>query len=273
MNCSSTSHETSSSSETCGPCREGAGRRRLRSGGEASSLKLAGWEVCAALAPERAPAEWSGRDPAPSHAPGGSGVVCGGQGGRDARPRPTSVASWTPAQPAAGWAGSSPPSVRSLWIRGALVAGTAAWRWAGRGVRGRLGRVAPLTGTVAGAKIGETERRLKACWRDCCLLRQLCPTFSPQKNYMLDPIFIIPSTLRPSHRLLTEEIAWVHLEHLECSHKPRTQGRELRSATQLARCSRSGCGLGLEKSPDPGGCAVAGRGPYNKHGSPRVGSV
>ena len=67
------------------------------------------------------------------------------------------------------------------------VVGTAAWRWAGRGVRGRLGRVAPLTGTVAGAKIGETERRLKACWRDCCLLRQ--------------------NTLRPSHRLLTEEIA------------------------------------------------------------------
>ena len=38
-------------------------------------------------------------------------------------------------------------------------------------------------------------------------------------------VLIIPSTLRPSHRLLTEEIARVHLEHLECSHKPRTQGR------------------------------------------------
>ena len=100
-------------------------------------------------------------------------------------------------------------------------------------------------------------------------MRFLCT----REFFLLKRIFIIPSTLRPSHRLLTEEIAWVHLEHLECSHKPRTQGRELRSATQLARCSRSGCGLGLEKSPDPGGCAVAGRGPYSKHGSPRVGSV
>ena len=42
--------------------------------------------------------------------------------------------------------------------------------------------------------------------------------------FFLEPMRFL---LRPSHRLLTEEIAWVHLEHLECSHKPRTQGREL----------------------------------------------